>query len=1060
MTVLALSLPVEFEEPAWLWLMLLIPLLAAAAIRSLSGLDAPRRVLAVMARSVVIAVMACCLAGVQRVRRTDDLTVMFLMDRSYSVQALEGQQEDFIREAAKGMPPKDRLGLIDFARQAFLQQMPERGGYYIPAGRLPTMPGTDRTNVTAALRLAMAAFPHDTAKRLVLLSDGNDNMGDVLADARRARADGIPIDVVPLWYEHANEVYFDRLVAPTYAEPGEQISLRMILQSYKAVAGVVDIYANGELVEIPESQRRVRLAPGSNSFVVKLPVRSTVTQSYEAVFRPDEPALDAISLNNRARAFTFVSGGSRALLITSDPNQDRGLAEALRSEQVAVDMKTSEQLGEFDLPAMMSYGTIILSNVPAATFTEEQQKALAVYVKDMGSGLIMTGGDEGFGAGGWIGSPLEEVMPVSFEIKHKRVIPRGALVLIMHSCEIARGNYWAKEMAKKSVDTVSSQDYFGLLAYTYSPGGENWEVPLDVNTNKDAVKKKIDRIQVGDMPDFGATMQMAFTALTSGRGRDAAQKHVIILSDGDASAPSSQLVSDYIKAKITVSTIGIGWGNHVMETVLRDIAQKTGGRYYAAKNPKQLPQIFSKESKVVRRPLLVEEPFRPSVVLPGSELLAGLDPGEAPPPLNGMVLTTAKQNPNVLVPLIRSTSDGEDPVLAYWQYELGKTVAFTSGFWPAWGEAWTRWPKFAKFWAQLVRWTMRQDSLANFDTYTRVEGNRARIVIDALDKDATYLNNLMQKARVVGPDNRAVPANFTQTGPGKYEANLDVERAGQYLVNVQVYEGGRNLGTLRTGLTVPFSPEYRDLKPNEALLRQIAETTGGRWLDGGAARGDVFRHDLPPSEAKQPAWEWVLSWLVLPAFLLDVAVRRLASRLALSICVEVMILVVLLVGAGVHAGPWWSVAGALLFAELVGWTIRYPYIRPMLESLTHGVRTMAHAGERSEAALGQLKTTRERVRGERLAGGEIAEEGDTRGGAVEPPPIPLAGAGRRFDVGDEAAHAAAGDLSEALGGAMASGESGTQPPSARKGKDDAPAEDLTSRLLRAKKRAQREKKDE
>ena len=720
-----------------------------------------------------------------------------------------------------------------------------------------------------------------------------------------------------------------------------------------------------------------------------------------------------------------------------------------------VDVATPAQLGKFGLLEMMNHSTIILSNIPAAVFTDEQQRQLAVYVKDMGSGLIMLGGNEGFGAGGWIGSPVEEVMPVTFEIKHKRVIPRGALVLIMHSCEIARGNYWGKEMAKKSVDTISSQDYFGVLAYSYSPPGESWEVPLDLNTNKAAVKARIDRMQIGDMPDFGATMRMAFKELTSGRGRDAAQKHVIILSDGDASGPSAALLKQYERAQITVSTIAIGWGAHVRTNVLQNIARRTKGQFYQARKPRQLPQIFVKESKVVRRPLIVDEPFQPQLLDAFSELLAGVGSTGVIPPLGGMVLTSPKQNPNVIIPLIRATDDGEDPVLIHWQYELGKTVAFTSGYWPVWGEAWTQWPQFAKLWAQIVRWTMRQDAPANFDTYTKVEGNRGLIIIDALDKDASYLNLLQLRATVIGPDGEPVPIEFTQTGPGHYEADIPIEQAGQYLASVRAFDAdGQSLGTIRTGISVPFSPEYRDLMPNEALLRQVVESTNGRWLDVDPAQANVFSHDLPPTRARRPAWDWVLAWLLLPLFLLDVAVRRLASWLAFSIAVEVVILFFLLFGADLLHGPWWGVFGAFLLAEAVGWAIRFRYIRPLVEFMTHTVTALGQAGDRSVVALDQLKSTRDKVRD------GFAEP--TEGADEESEPERLrrlrAVSRRRFDVGDAQGATPAGDLSEALGGAKpgqpAKGQTQEGAPASG---EDARDQATTSRLLRAKRRAKEEK---
>jgi hypothetical protein len=270
MNAIALALPFDFQQPKWLWLLLLIPILVLASLRSLAGLDPTRRVLALVLRSLLVILVACCLAGIERVRRNDDLTVMYLMDRSYSTQTQQKIQEDFIRRSADGMPPNDHVGMIDFARNAFLEQSPMRGGYFLPPGGLQAMPNTERTDIGASIRLAMALFPHDTAKRIVLMSDGNDNMGDVLAEAKRARADGIPIDVVPIRYEHRNEVYFERMIAPTYAEPGEQVPLRMVLNSYRRASGMLSVYHNGKLVPMPPENARVDLQPGPNALTLKL----------------------------------------------------------------------------------------------------------------------------------------------------------------------------------------------------------------------------------------------------------------------------------------------------------------------------------------------------------------------------------------------------------------------------------------------------------------------------------------------------------------------------------------------------------------------------------------------------------------------------------------------------------------------------------------------------------------------------------------------------------------------------------------------------------------------
>lgn len=1073
---LAISLPFSFEQPKWLWLLLLIPALVLASWRSLAGLDPTRRVLSLVVRSVVVAFLVACLAHVQYVRRNHDVTVIFLMDRSFSAQSQQEAMEKYLNEVAKpGKPPRnDKVGMIDFATQAFLQQLPMTGGYFIDPGRLPQMPAVDHTDISRAIRLAMAMFPGDTAKRIVLMSDGNENLGDALSEARRARADGISIDVIPVRYQKTNDVYFERMIAPAHAEKGEQLPIRMVLNTNRPVSGVIDVYQNGQLVDIPADAARVNLVPGTNTLFVRLPVQQTGAQLFEARFRPDDDSLDAIPLNNNATTFSFVAGPSRVLFLSKDLAGDTPLIEALKSENIDV-VAREAGAATIDLLTLQGFSNVVLANVPASEFTDDQMKDMAAYVRDMGGGMVMLGGDEGFGAGGWIGTPIEEIMPVSFEIKHKRVIPRGALVIICHSCEIPRGNYWGKEMAKKSVDTISSRDYIGVLAYSFSPGGVSWEVPLQEASNKGAVKARIDRMQNGDMPDFDSTMKMAYDGLVDGRGRDAAQKHVIIISDGDPTPPSAGLIQSYREAGITVSTIGIGWGAHVITAELQKIATATGGRFYAPKTANQLPQIFTKESKVVRRSLITEEVFQPQVLHAMSELLAGIRADEFPA-LGGLVLTSPKQSTHVQLPLIRSTQDGEDPVLAHWQYELGKTVAFTSGEWMRWGSQWVAWPKFSKLWAQIVRWSMRQDTPANFDTHTRIEGNKGRVVVDALDKSAAYLNFLQLRASVIRPDRSSAPLQFQQTGPGHYEAEFEVDQMGQYLVTAQVIENGENRGAIQTGASAPYSREYRDLETNMPLLSQIAELTGGRII-GEAANGQVvvprepwadpFRKDLPPTESRRPAWEFVLAWLLLPLFLLDVAVRRLANWLALSIAVELVVLVFLLFGLRwvYNATPGGWVRGvllALLIAEAVGWTLRWRYIRVIFEYLTHGASVLERAGERSTASLEQLRGKRERLREDLSPGRRAGPVRVARDESAETPAPDTAG--RKFDVGEAATKTPVGDLSEALGGASASAEVPRDQPRKPAPTGEPPQEeelDTTARLLAARKKARknREKKE-
>ena len=1054
----------SFEHPAWLWLLLAVPVMVLLSWRALSSLDPVQCYTALAVRCFVVSLLILCLAGIAHVRTNKNLTVLFLLDRSHSIpKEMYAEQEQYVYDVVKEIPKDDKVGLLTFDGQSYVEQLPMRGGVFfdtLPATSLP-----DRTDMAAAVRMAMALFPHDTAKRIVIVSDGNNNVGDVLDEVRTARANGVGVDVLPMYYLHSREVYVEKLLLPASAKDGDMVPLRAVINSKRPVTGTISVTHNGVPLELPEDIARRRLKPGQNLIFIRVPVHGGGPHRFELTFRPDNDEADTIVENNKATGFTFVGGSEKVLLLTADVADDAELVRALRKEQIEVDVVKIEDAEGLDLLGLMQYSTVIIANVGANWFTDEQQEDLASYVRDLGSGLIMTGGDEGFGAGGWIGSPLEEIMPVDFEIKHRQVLPRGALVIIMHSCEMPRGNYWGKRVAEKAVDTISTKDSFGLLSFSHLKG-VSWEVPLREASNKPGIKQAIQRMSNGDMPDFRQTMDMAVDALME--RKDAAQRHIIIISDGDAQPPSNTTI-DYMKAnKITCSTVAIGYGAHVQEATLRRIAMRTGGRFYGVRNPKKLPQIFVKESKVIRRPLISEEPFQPQVNYALSELWAGFGLQMDIPPLGGLVMTSPKQTGLIELPLIRRTSDGDDPVLANWQIGLGRTVAFTSGYWPRWGRDWTDWAGFGKLWAQIVRWTMSPGQKGDFDVATKLEGNQGRIVVNALDSESNYINFLDLQASVVAPGGGGVvKIKLHQTGPGLYEASFPVEQTGQFVANITLREGGESSTVAHTGLSVPYSPEYKELRANDALLEEIRSISNGRSLVMDPERDEVFRHDLPPTTSHQPAWEWVLAWLMLPAFLLDVAVRRLASTVAISIFLEVVLDVVLLFGFGVAYWPgWygvWGVVLVVLVGEIVGWSMRYRSIRPTIDFFTHSVVALGGAGQASASSLQKLKDTRDRVQEGRTAEGagvkltRVKRRGETT----------AADGGARFDVGDEqVGKTPAGDLREALGEASA-GESDQARQAEDKAEGQQPpkiSDDFTSRLLQARKRAReqidRDKKGE
>ena len=1002
MNLLAL---LRFESSGYLALLALIPLLIALSHRSLAGLGPWRRVLAICARCVVVLLMILALAGTQRTQTVNDLSVIFLVDRSKSIpEELQRETIKYLERADEGRRTDDRIGVIGFAGAADVQQLPMRA-LEIKGITPPGEP--DHTNLAGAVRLAMALLPSDTAGRIVVVSDGNENVGDVLQEAEQFRAAGIPIDVLPIQYELTDEVVFEQLKAPPTATAEETISLQMVLRSQRACSGKILLWHNDVLVPLREEDARVELNPGPNRKSIQVPLRVAGAHRFMAQFIPDQKGADTIEDNNVGRAFTIVSGQGKILILTtaddlrSDQPSALILQRALEQEKLVCQIEVP---GETPLAQdrLIDFSLVVLANVSAGELRDEEKVALAVYVRELGGGLVMIGGDDSFGAGGWLGSPVEEVMPVSFDVKHKKEFLKGALVLVMHACEVPDGNGLGERSAIEAVKALSSRDLIGVLAWEWlGSDQQNWVVPLQDVGDRGRVIAAIKKMSMGDLPDLDAVMRPGVEALI--KRKDVGPKHMIVISDFDPAPPRDDLIKAMKKHGVTCTTIAIGYGGHAIdEPKAQWIAQSTGGRFYRTNDHSQLPQIFVKESREVRRSLVQEGDFQPALVNPLSPLVPGLV-GERLPELKGLVLTTGKDA--ATIPIVRKSEEGDDPVLAHWQAGLGKTVAFTSGLWPKWGPEWATWAKFSKFWAQIARWASRQSEAAAFDVTTSVQGGKAKLRIDAVDKNAAAVNFMEVLGKVVDPTNKADALRLTQTGPGRYETEFDACDRGNYIVDLRYRMGrgaGATSGLLQTGLSIAYSPEYSQSRPNLALLEELRARTNGRLLGAGDA-GRVFdRAGMHKAETRRTMWETLVRWLLV-LFLVDVAIRRIAIS-----PIEM-----------------------------------YRKSRRFLAEIAGRGRPPSEAA----AVLTTLKGTRDRVRDGRLA----AERAAAESGQPQPPPTARYEARTPDDRATE-------DLSRALGGAT---QQDTPVVARPTGKKPAQSEaDYTARLLRAKRRAQDEMKKE
>ena len=883
--------PFAFEQPKWL---LLAPLCWILAIwigrKSLSGMGTWTRRAALIIRLLVILLIAAAIARPQWRKEGLGVNVSLILDQSDSVrrpqklpdgtmQDLLTRVNNFIDDAADTATPDDTVSRVTVARKAYVQSLP------LPPHDKPDSiftGATDGTNLADGLTLSMATMPSTSANRALVVSDGNQTAGDILSAANAAKAKNIPVDVLPIRYKFEHEVMVERVVAPSTARMGQNVNLRVVINSTAPASGRLSLLINDDPVKLGSSESKddmampVVLDTGTNVFTIPISLPLPGPQRFYAHFTPDKPEYDSIAQNNSALAVTFVQSEGRVLILAPSPEEVQGLADILTQSRLAVDIKTPT-FAPKSLVDWGAYDAVVMVNTPVFEFNQQQQEDMRSYVHDLGGGLVMVGGPESFGAGGWLGSPTADALPVKLDPPQKRQMPRGALVLIMHSCEMPRGNYWGQQVALAAVNNLSRLDLAGILEYSFA-NGDTWTYPLTEVGSKAAITRAINSLTYGDMPSFDALLQKAYNGLVK---CDAGAKHMILISDGDPQLLNRGLLGQCKAANISISTVLVyphnraASGGYDWQT-MKEIADKTGGKFYPIIDEGEfakLPSIFIKEAQVVKRALIWEgDAFQPAVTNAFSEPMRGI--GNGVPSISGYIVAGEREGLSVVT--LRGKEN--DPLLAHWQYGLGKSVAFTSDVGTRWAKSWPGWARFRPFWEQHIRWAMRPSGNTDIRVVTEDLGDSTKLVVEALDPKGERLNFVRFAGRAVGPDGKAQSVELRQVGPGRYEGLFDSAGSGAYVVNLRYSapgEGGQaKEGNVQAAITRPYADEYRELEDNFALLKLLAERTGGRVLDWDPKTANLWSHDgLPKPVSLRPIW-MTIAMVALGVFLLDVAVRR------------------------------------------------------------------------------------------------------------------------------------------------------------------------------------------
>ncbi len=845
-------MPIEFTHPQWLWL--LPPVLAWLGwltFRSDSSLSVRRRGMACALRVAVTGLWIGALAGARWLQPLDRLHVFFLLDHSDSVPpARQRDALEWVRQVTRAMPADDRAGVIVYGGEARIEASLQPG---LRLARVATVVPGERTDLGAALRLATAAFPEHGQRRVVLLTDGYENQGDALRAAALARAQQVGVFPVPLPAERAPDVSVQRLLAPADVKQGQSFEVKAFLHADEAGPVTVRLLRNHHLL----GGQVLTLEAGKNLLAFPQTLTEPGFYTYEVQVETDR---DSRPRNNRAFGFTEVRGEPRVLLVSSDPVAEAPLAAVLGARGARVVVSTPPAWPD-SLAELRSYDALVLGNVSAGDLPAGSDAQLETAVRDFGLGLVCVGGDRAYGAGGYRGSRLNDLLPVESELSSQQLLPPGALVLVLDKSGSMSGEKIevAKQAALAAISALSDRDLVAVIAFdsTFSVVAD-----LQPAARRNDLRRQISGIQAGGGTSLHPPLAHALQLLIQA---PAALKHVIVLTDGQSTPGDFEGVARAMaRARITLSTVGIG--DDLDAARLSLLAELGGGRFIHARSLDQVPQAFLQEAAVVLKTAIHEEPFQPRLVLP-TEVTRGLDWASAPP-LLGHVITEPK--PRAETPLL---TDRGTPLLAHWQYGLGRVVAFTSDARARWAQHWLAWPGYAAFWRQVLDWSLRRTVNPGFAAEVAVESGEGHVSVEALDAAGNELNFLELRAAVFSPTGARQVVTLDQTGPGRYAGRFALREPGVYLVNLQHWEGGAVRAAQTLGASMNYSPELETTGVHTTLLRQLADITGGRLLALDQPRDDPFRLDRRRTWQPHELWPWLLR-LAIVLFVLDVAVRR------------------------------------------------------------------------------------------------------------------------------------------------------------------------------------------
>jgi len=826
---------VTFDQPIFLVLLGLLPVLWWR-MRKMPGASSACLAL----KCAVFAVLAIALADPWASMRMQKLAVTVLLDTSASMpreSLLHGEAmlRDLVRKNSGAS-----LRLITFAGRPNLRPVPQQADKVsIPEGVDPKEGMS--TDIEGAMQLALSTFPVQGARRILLISDGNENRGHALTAALRAREQGIAVFTVPAGGTAPLPVKVQSIASPQDVFSGERFTLSLQLDSAGAIPARVWITSQGREI----GSAKADLHAGNNAVDVEARIAESGVNLMEVHISSAgaEQVLFSQAVTVRRPRVLYVAGGNEF-----SPPLLKTLKLAQVDVETAAGFPVTPEAGDWD--------AVLLDNYPDHILSPEEDAALEKYVY-AGGGLIFIAGNRNAKLAQEPKTPLEKMLPVRGAPPPEKPT---AVVLVLDKSGSMSGPKieMAREAARASIRTLRPIDKIGVISFDET---FNWVIPMGPAGNLEDKSNLIGQITANGGTKIYQAVESAFEKIVI---EQATHKHIILLTDG-VSTPGTQedfprLEREALAKQVTISTIGVG--DYINRELLEELARKTKGKVHFVENPETIPQIINAEVRSKDDLAIQERPVRAVRVRP-VEFIDGIDFARSPR-LLGFVKAEAKEGSETILRV-----DIDKPLLVRWRYGLGRVIAFMSDAKSRWAAPWVRWTSFGTLWPQMVRDASHRDRTVRAGVRRGTGEGDAVVYYDVLG-DA---DNPTAALRASGPPHILVTAPgeasrtipLEETSPGHYEAHIPAGQGGLY----RIVSGSSELILPEAG----FYREAEEMKPqavNTALLSEISRVTGGRIHPSMDQllndRGSLVRE-------RKALWPY---WLILALVLnlLEVALRK------------------------------------------------------------------------------------------------------------------------------------------------------------------------------------------